>query len=80
MKKLEGYMKGVNLGGWLSQYNDTTKEYYDTFIVEDDIDRIKNAGFDHVRIPVDYDILEDEAGNPKEGGYMYLDKCISWCK
>ena len=40
MKKLEGYMKGVNLGGWLSQYNDTTKEYYDTYIVEDDIDRI----------------------------------------
>ena len=71
-------MKGINLGGWLSQYNDTTKEYYDTFIVEDDIERIKNAGFDHVRIPVDYDILEDEAGNPKEGGYNYLDKAIAW--
>ncbi len=80
MRRLEGYMHGVNLGGWVSQFDDTTKEYYDTFIVEKDIQRIAKAGFDHVRIPVDYVMLETEDGTPIETGYSYLDKAVKWCK
>ena len=80
MRKFEGYQKGINLGGWLSQYNDTTKEYYDTFITEADIRTIASWGLDHVRVPVDHLMLEDEDGNPIEKGFFYLDQCIEWCK
>ena len=62
MKKLLGFTHGVNLGGWLSQC-DHTKERYDTFIVEDDIKEIKSWGLDHIRVPVDYNLVEDEEGN-----------------
>ena len=50
---MDGYMRGVNLGGWLSQFDAPTKEHFDTFITKEDIRRIasfireKAAGEDH---------------------------------
>lgn len=79
MKKLEGYMHGVNLGGWLSQC-DHTKERYDSFIKEEDIEVIKNWGLDHIRVPIDYDLVEDNEGNYKEDGFAYLDKVLDWAE
>ena len=79
MKKLEGYMHGVNLGGWLSQC-DHTKERYDSFIKEEDIEVIKNLGLDHIRVPIDYDLVEDNEGNYKEDGFAYLDKVLDWAE
>ena len=80
MRSFTGFSKGVNLGGWLSQYDETSKEYYDTFITEEDIRQIAGMGFDHVRVPVDYPVLEKEDGTPLEDGYAYLDKCAAWCR
>ena len=77
MKKLLGFTHGVNLGGWLSQC-DHTKERYDTFIVEDDIKEIKSWGLDHIRVPVDYNLVEDEEGNYLEEGFAYIQKAIDW--
>ena len=79
MKKCKGYMHGVNLGGWLSQC-DHTKERYDTFITEHDIEVIKGWGADHIRVPVDYDLVEDVQGNYKEDGFAYIQTAIEWCK
>ena len=62
MKSMYGFMHGVNLGGWFSQC-DHTDEHYDTFIGESDIAQISEWGLDHVRLPVDYDLVEDIAGN-----------------
>ena len=53
MKSVHGYMHGINLGGWFSQCEHTS-EHYDTFICRDDIRRISEWGFDHLRLPVDY--------------------------
>ena len=39
MRNLDGFKKGVNLGGWLSQ-GPLDKEHLDTFITEKDIARI----------------------------------------
>ena len=36
MRNLDGFKKGVNLGGWLSQ-GPLDKEHLDTFITEKDI-------------------------------------------
>ena len=79
MKKFKGYMHGINLGGWLSQCNHT-KERYDNFITEDDFKVIKSWGLDHIRIPVDYELVEDEAGNYIEDGFAYIQRAIETCK
>lgn len=80
MKIFEGYQKGINLGGWLSQNDSFEKEHFETFITENDIKEIASWGLDHVRVPVDYVILEEENGTPKEEGFAYVTNCISWCK
>ena len=80
MKRFDGFMFGANLGGWLSQFDEDTKEHFDSFITEKDIVRIKEAGFDHVRVPVDYVVIEDEQGEPIESGYEYLENCVEWCR
>jgi aryl-phospho-beta-D-glucosidase BglC (GH1 family) len=80
MRAFDGFLKGINLGGWLSQFSEGTKEHFDTFITKDDLVRIANAGFDHVRVPVDYDVIETEDGKPIEEGYAYISTCIDWCR
>ena len=60
MRKFEGFQKGVNLGGWISQFDAYSKEHFDTFITRDDIKDIASLGFDHVRVPVDYVLFEEE--------------------
>ena len=78
MKKWEGYMHGVNLGGWLSQC-DHTKDRYDNFIKEEDIKAISGWGVDHVRIPVDYNLVETGDGIYADDGFKYIDSAIEWC-
>ena len=80
MRGMEGYRRGVNLGGWLSQFDAPTKEHFDTFITEADIRRIAGMGLDHVRVPVDYTVIETEDGKPIEEGYQYIDNCVQWCR
>lgn len=79
MKIFKGYIKGINLGGWLSQCNHS-RETYNTFIVEGDIERIATWGLDHVRLPIDYELLETEDGKYMEDGFKYIDNCLEWCK
>lgn len=79
MRDFPGFKKGLNLGGWLSQ-SPLTKEHMDTFITEEDIKRIASMGADHVRLPVDYPLVETEDGTPKEEGYTYIDNCVAWCE
>lgn len=71
MRKWEGYLHGVDLGGWLSQC-DHTVETYENFIKESDFELIRSWGLDHVRIPVDYEVAEDHT--------EYIDRAIGWCE
>lgn len=71
MRKFVGYEHGVNLGGWLSQC-DHTVDNYNNFIREEDFETISSWGLDHVRIPVDYEVVEEH----KE----YIDMALEWCK
>lgn len=79
MRKFEGFQKGVNLGGWISQFDKYDKNHFESFITKNDIDYIASLGFDHVRVPVDYNVLEDEEGNIIESGFEYLSNCLNWC-
>lgn len=78
LRTFEGFTKGINLGGWLSQ-NHLTPEHLAHFITEPDIEKISSLGVDHVRLPIDYNLVEDEEGNTIESGYLYIDNCIQWC-
>jgi endoglucanase len=73
---------GVNLGGWVSQYQRFDERHFDTFISQQDIEQIAGWGMDHVRLPVDYPVLEDDdqpfAYRPQ--GLSYIDNCLQWCQ
>ena len=76
----EGFQNGINLGGWISQFDKYDKAHFDSFITEKDIAYIASLGYDHVRVPVDYNVLEDEDGNIIPSGFGYLENCRSWCE
>lgn len=71
--------KGINLGGFLSQC-EHTKEHYSSFITQSDIKDIAFMGFDHVRLAIDYEVIETEKGEPIEEGYQLIEKVVTWCK
>lgn len=79
MKAFTGYNRGVNLGGWLSQC-DHTKERYDTFIKESDFENIANRKFDHVRVPIDYELIQNKDRSFKEEGFKYIEFAITMCR
>jgi endo-1,4-beta-mannosidase len=76
------FQVGVNLGGWLSQYRRYDPNHFETFITEEDIRRIAGWGMDHVRLPVDYPVLEadDQPGVFKESGFGYIERCLETCR
>jgi endoglucanase len=73
---------GINLGGWISQYAVYDTRHFNTFITEPDIQHIADWGMDHVRLPVNYPVLEDDRqpGVYKESGFGYIDNCLKWCQ
>jgi len=79
MRVIEGFTKGVNLGGWLSQ-SSYDRIHLDTFIKEDDIELIKSWGCDHVRLPFDFNIMLDEKGELKPDAFFYTDRAMEWCE
>ncbi len=81
MELFTGFQAGTNLGGWISQYPAYDFRHFDSFIQKEDINRIAGWGMDHVRLPVDYPVLEDD-GAPfiyKESGLGYIERCLDWC-
>ena len=79
MANMNGFKHGINLGGWLSQCNHT-KEHYDSFIHAEDLKIIKSWGLDHVRVPVDYNLVQNKDGSFIEDGFVYIQNAIDWCK
>ena len=80
MLKEMGFTRGVNLGGWMSQC-DYSPERLEGFIREEDIAAIAGWGLDHVRLPVDYNVLESEDGSAYlEEGFERIRKTEKWCR
>ncbi|MBQ7002507.1 MAG: glycoside hydrolase family 5 protein [Oscillospiraceae bacterium] len=79
MLKTKGFDKGINLGGWLSQC-DYSEERLSEFITEKDFETIASWGFDHVRIPIDYNILENEDGSFCDSGFARIDWALEMCR
>ena len=79
MKKDTGFLKGINFGGWMSQCDYST-DRLDHFITESDFAKVAEWGFDHVRIPIDYNILQTEDGGVIADGYERLANALALCK
>jgi len=79
--------KGVNLGGWFSQVDAIEEkdpstfagidQHVRTFLGAPDFQRIASWGFDHVRLPVDWQIAFDEGLKPREDRLRLLDEAVS---
>lgn len=78
MEKWIGYQKGLNLGGWFSQC-DYSEERFQSFITEADFSDFSQWGIDHVRIPIDYNLVETEDGEYIESGFAHIQRAIDWC-
>lgn len=80
MKSFEGFRKGVNLGGWLSQC-DYSEDRLNNFIREEDFAFIASRGLDHVRLPFDFNVVENAAGDGfSEAGFAHLDRAVAWSR
>lgn len=79
MLRSKGIIKGINLGGWMSQC-DYSRDRLDNFIKESDIKQIADWGFDHVRLPIDYNIVQNEDGSVIEDGYNRIEKVTELCR
>ena len=80
MRTFEGYQRGINLGGWLSQCVSMEDAHFDAFITEADIARIAGWGLDHVRLPIDCDIVFADMDGTPHARMRHVDDCVSWCE
>ena len=82
-------MRGVNFGGWFSQIDAIQEKDPDTFpgmlphiesfLSSADFAQVKEWGFDHIRLPVDYaNVFDEETLEPREDVLSLLDKAIDW--
>lgn len=71
--------KGVNFGGYLSQCEHTLA-HYEQFISEDDVKKVADWGFDHIRLPIDYEVYEHDDGSRHEEGIAFVDRFVDWCE
>ena len=78
MLKELGFQRGVNLGGWFSQC-DYSEERLNNFITEADFCQIAALGFDHVRIPIDYNVIQNPDGTMRPDGLGRIDAALALC-
>ncbi len=79
LKEWKGYKKGVNLGGWFSQCP-MTEDNYRGFINKEDSAKIASWGCDHVRLPIDFELLTAPDGTYIESGFAHVQDAIDWAK
>jgi aryl-phospho-beta-D-glucosidase BglC (GH1 family) len=81
-------MRGINMGGWLSQIDALQEKdpdkfpgidrHMETFIGAEDFANVKKWGFDHVRIPVDSYLFFTEDEKPFGNRLVNLDRAVEF--
>lgn len=56
------------------------RRFRDLFITEDDVRRIAEEGYDHVRLPINWRVVMDPDGAPLDDGLALVDRLIEWCR
>ncbi|MDR1870101.1 MAG: glycoside hydrolase family 5 protein, partial [Treponema sp.] len=81
-------MRGLNMGGWLSQIDAIQEKdpenfpgidaHIETFITASDFANVGKWGFDHVRVPVDSYLFFDDNENPLPSRFAHLDRAANF--
>ncbi len=69
--------RGVNISHWLSQTGDWV--HRPSFFTEHDVEFLHSMGFDHIRLPIDEQVMFDEQGNCIDSAFISLIHAIEWC-
>lgn len=94
MKKIDGFSKGMGIGGWLTNYKrfnvlpnewrmkitEGDMEHFESYITEWDVKNIKNMGMDHVRLGFDQLVIEESPYKYRERVFEIIEKFILDCK
>ncbi|MBN2069268.1 MAG: cellulase family glycosylhydrolase [Opitutales bacterium] len=70
---------GVNASHWLAQHFEGIPPK-DIFFTQEDVQLLKDAGFQHLRIPVEEVEMWNEDGSPNEESFRYLDQALHWAQ
>lgn len=93
---LEGYTRGIGIGGWLTNYKRIAQlpedkrmivtigdfEHFEKYITEWDVQNIASFGVDHIRLAFDQIVLE-EFDNPyhyRDFTFRHIDNFLSWAE
>ncbi len=94
MKEFKGFLHGMGIGGWLTNYkrfNVLPKdrrlhitvgdmEHFATYITENDVKYIASLGMDHIRLGFDQIVVEERPYIYREEIFGHIDNFISWCE
>jgi endoglucanase len=69
--------RGINISHWLSQTGPWAPRK--TFFTKADVKLIDSLGFDHIRLPIDEEILWHEDGTINEESFQDVKNCLDWC-
>ena len=89
-----GFMRGMGIGGWLTNYKrfnvlpedkrllitEGDLEHFDSYITEDDVTNIASMGVDHIRLGFDQIVLEETPGRWRERTFGRIDAFVDWCR
>ena len=70
--------RGTNISHWLSQSKQRGAPRRG-FFTRDDVQRIAEYGFDHIRLPIDEEQMFGEAGEPEAEAFELLESALDWC-
>ena len=57
---MKQFKTGVNFGCWISQYRELDYNLFRKMSTREDVFRVRDWGFDHIRLPFDYPLLLDD--------------------
>ncbi len=71
--------KGINISHWLSQ-SEARGEKRAAYFTEADVRFLAEAGFDHLRIPIDEEQMFTVDGKKEKEAFALLHDALSWCQ
>lgn len=79
MKTSLSLKRGTNISHWLSQ-SDRRGVERRAWFTQDDVRRIADFGFDHIRLPIDEEQMWDESGNQEPEAFDLMDRALDWAE
>jgi endoglucanase len=71
--------RGTNISHWLSQ-SDRRGPERRAWFTQEDVRRIADWGFDHIRLPIDEEQMWDDAGRQNAEAFELMDSALDWAE